>query len=409
MITRFRVQNYKALRDVTLDLTPVHVLIGPNDSGKTSILEAIAALCRSVDHPVTEMFLGRWQGSELVSGPHRGIVELTASLAINDHPNLEYGVAAIFGVAERHAVLFRESFKSEDGIEFLLTEAKLTTQVHDFGNDAVTATLGISRSDRVNIHGDPTEFMRFAVDISVSLSNVFYHRWEPSFLSLPVAPDSKRRFRMDHNGFGLALFLDDILGYDRHLFTKMEERFCSIFPHVKAIRLQAQPAFRSTFDNPSQITILQPAEGKGLYFELKEDCKLLPASLVSDGLLIVLAYLAILYAPNPPRVLLIEEPENGIHPGRLKEIIRIIKQLVSEQSHTQVVMTTHSPYVLHEFSPEDVTLCVREPNGEVKTRCLSDSKSVHDLNDVFGLGEIWTIDGDDKLMEKFEPVEQTTP
>ena len=54
MITRFRVQNYKALRDVTLDLTPVHVLIGPNDSGKTSILEAMAALCRSVDHPVAD-------------------------------------------------------------------------------------------------------------------------------------------------------------------------------------------------------------------------------------------------------------------------------------------------------------------------------------------------------------------
>ena len=46
MITRFQVQNYKALRDVTLDLTPMHVLIGPNDAGKTSILEAITALCR---------------------------------------------------------------------------------------------------------------------------------------------------------------------------------------------------------------------------------------------------------------------------------------------------------------------------------------------------------------------------
>ncbi len=51
MITRFQVQNYKALRDVILDLTPMHVLIGPNDAGKTSILEAITALCRSVDYP----------------------------------------------------------------------------------------------------------------------------------------------------------------------------------------------------------------------------------------------------------------------------------------------------------------------------------------------------------------------
>ena len=55
MITQFHVKNYKALRDVTLPLTQIHVLIGPNDSGKTSILEAIAALCRSVDFPLNQI------------------------------------------------------------------------------------------------------------------------------------------------------------------------------------------------------------------------------------------------------------------------------------------------------------------------------------------------------------------
>ena len=44
MITRFGVKNFKALRDVELELTPLHVLIGPNDSGKTSILQALAAV-----------------------------------------------------------------------------------------------------------------------------------------------------------------------------------------------------------------------------------------------------------------------------------------------------------------------------------------------------------------------------
>ena len=62
MITQFRVQNYKALRDVTLDLTPIHVLIGPNDTGKTSILDAVAALCRSVDHDAENTFTGIWDG-----------------------------------------------------------------------------------------------------------------------------------------------------------------------------------------------------------------------------------------------------------------------------------------------------------------------------------------------------------
>jgi AAA15 family ATPase/GTPase len=59
MITAFRVQNFEALRDVALDLTPIHALIGPNDTGKTSVLEAIDALCRSVDHNLSDAFEGR--------------------------------------------------------------------------------------------------------------------------------------------------------------------------------------------------------------------------------------------------------------------------------------------------------------------------------------------------------------
>ncbi len=158
------------------------------------------------------------------------------------------------------------------------------------------------------------------------------------------------------------------------------------------------------------MTVLQKADGKGIHFEFVGQPKnLVPASQVSDGLLIVLAYLALLYLPEPPRVLLIEEPENGIHPGRLKEIIRIIKQLVSEQSHTQVVMTTHSPYVLHEFSPEEVTVCVRKSSGEVKTRRLSESKSVQEQIGFFSLGEIWTMDGDERLMQPVDgSVDATT-
>jgi len=66
MLTRCKVRNYQALRDVTLDLTSMHVLIGPNDAGKTSLLEALTALCRSADYPFGEAFTGSWQGSDLV-------------------------------------------------------------------------------------------------------------------------------------------------------------------------------------------------------------------------------------------------------------------------------------------------------------------------------------------------------
>jgi len=71
MITRLRVQNFKALRDVDVELGPFTVLIGPNDTGKSSFLEAVYALAQSTRRPLAECFWSPWRGLDLVSGHRR--------------------------------------------------------------------------------------------------------------------------------------------------------------------------------------------------------------------------------------------------------------------------------------------------------------------------------------------------
>ena len=66
MIDRFSVKNYKAIESVSIPLTPIHVVIGQNDSGKTSLLEAIHAYCSSTQGPLVNAFSGMWVGRELV-------------------------------------------------------------------------------------------------------------------------------------------------------------------------------------------------------------------------------------------------------------------------------------------------------------------------------------------------------
>ena len=68
-LSRFGVKNYKCLGDVDIPLTPIHVFIGQNDSGKTSLMEAIAALYGSLKRPVEELFPQPWQGRQLVCFP----------------------------------------------------------------------------------------------------------------------------------------------------------------------------------------------------------------------------------------------------------------------------------------------------------------------------------------------------
>ena len=389
MITRFRVQNYKALRDVTLDLTPMHVLIGPNDSGKTSILEALASLCRSVDHELPEAFVGSWQGTDLVwKGQIDRLVAFEAQGKVGEK-SWKYRFACRF---------------AQDGRGVQVEDAYLT-----FGP---ASTEGTPDPDEVvSLHrifeGLATDEQGYArQELREALAGVHLYRWVPRLLSLPVAAQSQHQFQMESTGFGLALCLDDILGYDRRRFEELENHFKQIFPEVDSILLIRGEAFTGPIDDPEHLPRLGQADGKGLYFRLKKNQQELPAAQVSDGMLLVLAYLTILYLPHPPRVLLIEEPENGIHPKRLQDVLQILRDLIDEQGHTQVIITTHSPYVVDQFQPDEVSLCHKEQDGSVVVHQLSESRTVKEQIAVFTLGEIWTAEGDEALAKaSLPPVE----
>jgi predicted ATPase len=390
MIRRFRIQNYKALRNVAIDLTPVHVLIGPNDSGKTSILGALAALCRSVDHPLAQAFTGSWEGQQLVwLGTRELPIVLTATVE-HGATIFEYSLSCSCTPSGRH-------MKTETERVVFTSDSSVCDMSHK-GHQ-------LSRVFQVAFQGQPSadDVKSAATQVYDSLVGAHSYRWDPRFLALPVAPDRKRRFRMEPSGFGLALCLDDILGYDRELFMRLEGRFREIFPHVKSIKLIPELAFKSPVDDPEQIPILQQSDGKGIYFEFAGGGEPLPARQVSDGVLLVLAYLTIMHLPRPPRVVLVEEPENGIHPGRLKDVLSILRELVSEQSQTQILLTTHSPYVVDLFQPSEVTLCQKGDDGSISVRRLSESKTVRDHLDVFTLGEIWTAEGDEALAHSVAP------
>ena len=300
MITRFRVQNYKALRDVTLDLTPIHVLIGPNDTGKTSILEAFSAFCRSVDHRMSDAFAGGWTGRRLVWCGQANLPIVFDAVIEGGNGPCEYSLFCSFGADGRDVRIFEESIEASDGRVVASWQADRTSSnVRELASEGLP---GLNEASRATRH------------VYESLKGVHLYRWNPEFLRLPVAPDSKRRFRMAPSGFGLAQCLDEILGDDRERFAELERRFRSIFPYVNSIKLVHEPAYHARSDECHGPPVLREAEGKGLYFDIEGLDNLLPASQVSDGVLLVLAYLCILCLPEPPRVLLVEEPENGVHP-----------------------------------------------------------------------------------------------
>lgn len=101
----------------------------------------------------------------------------------------------------------------------------------------------------------------------------------------------------------------------------------------------------------------------------------IPARLASDGTLRVLALLTAAFAPHGPKIICIEEPENGIYPRRLRDLLKILRERTQpregEPLPPQIILTTHSPVAISAL--RDTPECIRfidtvRRNGQRVTR-----------------------------------------
>lgn len=111
------------------------------------------------------------------------------------------------------------------------------------------------------------------------------------------------------------------------------------------------------------------------------------AKFASDGTLKMLAYLVVLYDPDPPQLIGLEEPENHLHPRLLPQLAEECREACSE---TQLMVTTHSPYFVNALHPEELWVLYRDPGGYTKAKRAADMQGVSDfVRNGAKLGSLW--------------------
>jgi hypothetical protein len=393
-MSRFGVKNYKCLADVDIPLTPIHVLIGPNDAGKTSLLEALGAFFGSVQNPLSRVFPEPWRGRELVfNGSREPRVCFEGRWQESERSN---------AAMERTEVGYYLSFSFlEEGqrvgglSEFTLSDARLL----DFPTSVVAPTPDRTRLFRYR------EMVRSGYAFSPgeasadsllrAIRNVDVYTFDPGVMASPAAIDLGRKFRLHPDGFGLPTLLMDILGSDPARFTRLRDDFCQFFPQFKTLRAETEQGLQRRYQRGAS-EIVGHGIGYAIYFDMISGGTV-RAEQASDGAILMLGFLALAHLPDPPTLLLIEEPENGIYPKRLGEVIQMLKQMVHRKDGVpfpQIIMTTHSPYVLSFFEPEEVTFLSRDPKkpeAGVRARPLRDAPNIRERlgGGAFYLGELW--------------------
>jgi predicted ATPase len=177
---------------------------------------------------------------------------------------------------------------------------------------------------------------------------------------------------------------------DRSAFEAIQSDLHSAIPTLRGIVL------------PPGTT---PPGAKALEFILSRNGQspvTIPGSLASGGALLLTAYLTLAYSQTPG-LLLIEEPENGLHPSRLEMVLGLLRKISRGEvgnRKRQVVVTTHNPLLLNYARPEEVRVFVRDPDHGTKVIPMTKAPDIDRLLKEFALGELWYLLGEDKLLQE---------
>ena len=174
------------------------------------------------------------------------------------------------------------------------------------------------------------------VAIRQELASWFFFYFEPR--ERMRAPNAVKEIRhIGLMGEELASFLNTLRALDEPQFKAVEKALRMIIPDVTGIDVSV---------NELGEVELKILEGKTP----------IPARVLSEGTLRILGLLSLVSAKDPPALLGFEEPENGIHPRRIRMIADLLKNRVAT-GDTQLIVTTHSPILPDMVSDENLFVC----------------------------------------------------
>lgn len=205
-------------------------------------------------------------------------------------------------------------------------------------------------------------------------------------MTCPGQSDSSGPPQLMPNGQGVPALVDYFLRRDRKRFDAFVGEACTRIPGLE------------------DIQVATPEKGlRSLDLKI-EDGLVIVADRSSVGVRVILFFMALAYHPSPPEIVLIEEPECGVHPKRLGDIVSLARGLTTFEHSgkpVQIVMSTHSPHLLDTVNLEtDQVLIFKRDSDGNRTASPADSERISAFMDEFNLGEVWYNEGEDGLIPR---------
>lgn len=376
-IESLRIQNYRALRDLTLtNLTPLTVLLGPNGSGKSTVLDAFAFLseCFTVGLRKAWQKRGRFRDLRSLGATGPIVFEISYREREGNPPLIVYHLA--IDEDEGGPFVTEEWLRWKRGrygkpfrfLNFRNGEGEVVTGEMPDAN-AVRSLQRLTSREliAVNTLGQLAEHPR------VAALRRFISEWYLSYLSAAStrgSPDAGPQERLSVTGDNLANVVQHLEEQHPDELLQILSALARRVPRLESVATDLTTDGRlvlSIKDAPFEAPVL--------------------AKYASDGTLKLLAYMLVLYDPTPPQLVGIEEPENFLHPRLLPGLAEECRQAAAR---TQLFVTTHSPFFVNRLSPEEVRVLYRDEHGYTQAKRASDMPGIPEfMQDGAHLGHLW--------------------
>jgi energy-coupling factor transporter ATP-binding protein EcfA2 len=366
MIHRFRVQNFKSIVDVDVDLSPVTVLVGRSGTGKSSFVQALRFL-RDVLISKQNL-LHSWSQFRPVMA--------------SDAPTtfcVEFSVA---GIEEKfqYELSINQSGPGQppENERLTLGDRCLFHQVHAEPRSSRWVVepelIQVPSSGAIALGRIPSIF-EIVIAFTALTSGIGCYVFSDKVLSQPVE-EKQRRQGLADDARNFLDSLGDIVSnlQDLNIRKSIVAALQRVNPSIASVEL-------NDIQNPSKVVVGHRFDGKTLALDLSQE---------SDGFRRFYAHLLAIYQRPPKQTLIFEHPEDGIHPDALSLLAEEFKAS-PEAGHGQVILTTHSPELLDHFDVEQIRV-VELAGLETRIGFISAEQKEAIRDKLLEPGELLTVD-----------------
>lgn len=349
-LREIKIQGYKSIKEASVPIKDLNILIGQNGAGKSNFIQVFNFLKNLIDQRLQQSVLMAGGANSLL---YQGLkVTPKLRLTIDLLPNI-YDVTLI---PNQNGSLIIESERVGFNSNPKKYKTPIWNRLTDFTNESTLSSAA--------------DF--FATYTSNAFNSWYlYHFHDTSPLAKVKQFSKVYDVERLHNDAGnLAAFLLMLSTYHPEHYDRIKKQIRLVLPQ---------------FDDFYLAKTGQDNMDVRLLWKANDSDHILGPNALSDGSLRFICLTVLLMQPELPRLILIDEPELGLHPVAIMYLAAMLRRA---SKTSQVIVSTQSVSLVNEFEPEDIIVVGHNRNDGTTFKRL-DPDNLKLWLDQYTIGEMW--------------------